>query len=62
MANRYRLVHLTLTLKWLLHLTGSFLMPYMAVGYSLFHYLLLVGCITPLKEHDEAVKCVHVHH
>ena len=41
MANRCRLVHLSLTLKWLLHLTGSFLMQYMAVGYSLFYYLLL---------------------
>ena len=37
-----RLVHLTVALKWLLHLTGLFLMEYMAVGYSLSHYLLLI--------------------
>ena len=42
---RCRLVHLTVALKWLLHLTGSFLMEYMAVGYSLFHYLLLIIAI-----------------
>ena len=41
-VNRCRLVHLTLTLKWLFRLTGSFLMQYMAVGYYLFHYLLLL--------------------
>ena len=46
MANRCRLVHLTLALKWLLHLTGSFLMQYMAVGYSLFYYLLLVSPVS----------------
>ena len=42
------------TTGWLLYLTCSFLMQYMAVGYSLFHYLLLIvsiqmfyrGCIT----------------
>ena len=41
MANRCRLLHLILPLKWLLHLMGSFLMQYVAVGYSFFHYLLL---------------------
>ena len=41
MANRYWLLHLILSLKWLLHLMGSFLMQYVAVGYSFFHYLLL---------------------
>ena len=35
MPKRCQLVHLTLTLTWLLHLTGPFLTQYMAVGYSL---------------------------
>ena len=53
MANKCRLLHLALTLKWLLHLTGSFLMQYMAVGYSLFHYLLLVISIWKLSTNIE---------
>ena len=38
------------TTGWLLYLTCSFLMQYMAVGYSLFHYLLLLLVNTTLSK------------
>ena len=63
MANMCRLVHLTVTLKWLLHLTGSFLMQYMAVGYSLFYYSLLVYVIaihTVLSSYYTVYAYMHI--
>ena len=53
-ANRHQLLHLTLTMKWLLHLTGSFLMQYMAVGYSpiIYSWWYAISNIFYIAYHD----------